>query len=204
MVLGLFLATGILAQVNDTTSFSKWEHSASLNFYFFQDPFIFLPTYDGNKGHLHLAARYNYEDIRTFSGWVGYNFMGGNHLEYVITPMIGGLVGRTNGFACGALIQLDFRKFSFYSESEYVFDVVAYDNDYFSNYFYTWTDISYNVIDQLSIGMSAQKTRIYQQDDDIQRGFLISVNAQLLDITGYFYSPFTKEPFFILTLSRDF
>ena len=122
--LGLLLATGICAQENDTSSFSKWEHSASLNFNFFQDAFYLLPTYEVNKSHLHLGARFNYEDINTFSGWVGYNFMGGDHLAYVITPMVGGLVGRTNAFAAGALIQLDFRRLSFYSEAEMVWSSV--------------------------------------------------------------------------------
>lgn len=204
ILVGLFLTTTVLAQENDTISISKWEHGVSLNFYFFQDPFIFLPIYDVNKGHLHLAARYNYEDIRTFSGWLGYNFIGGRTVEYVITPMAGFLVGNTNGFAAGTQIQLDYKRFSFYSESEFVFDVVAYNNDYFSNYFYTWTDIAYEVVDRLSIGLSVQKTRIYQEDSDIERGFLINTTTPLVDITGYFYSPFQKYPFFILTLSKEF
>lgn len=202
--LGLLLATGICAQENGTSSFSRWEHSASLNFNFFQDAFYLLPTYEVNKGHLHLGARYNYEDINTFSGWLGYNFMGGDHLAYVITPMVGGLVGRTNAFAAGALIQLDFSRLSFYSEAEYVFDIVAYGNDYFSNYFYTWTDISYALSDWLAVGLSVQNLRTYQSSPDIQRGLLISTSVKEVDITGYFYSSLTADPFFILTLSKDF
>ncbi len=202
--LGFFFASGILAQESDSTTFSRWEHSASLNFNFFQDAFYLLPTYEVSKGHLHLAARYNYEDINTFSGWVGYNFMGGNHLAYVITPMVGGLVGRTNAFAAGALIQLDFSRLSFYSEAEYVFDIVAYGNDYFSNYFYTWTDISYALADWLEVGLSVQNLRTYQSSPDIQRGLLISTSVKEVDITGYFYSSLTADPFFILTLSKDF
>lgn len=204
MVLGFFLSTEILAQDNDSSSMTRWEHSASLNFNFFQDAFYLLPTYEADKGHLHLGARYNYEDINTFSGWVGYNFMGGDHLEYVITPMVGGLVGRTNAFAAGALIQLDFRKISFYSEAEYVFDVVAYGNDYFGNYFYTWTDLSYALADWLSVGLSVQNLRTYQSSPDIQRGLLVNTALKEVDITGYFYSSLTADPFFILTLSRDF
>ncbi len=202
--LGFFFATGILAQESDSTTFSKWEHSASLNFNFFQDAYYLLPTYEVNKGHLHLAGRYNYEDINTFSGWVGYNFMGGDHLAYVITPMVGGLVGRTNAFAAGALIQLDFSRFSFYSEAEMVFDVVVDGADYFGNYFYTWTDMSYALTDWLAVGLSVQNLRTYQSSPDIQRGLLVSTSVKEIDITGYFYSSLTADPFFILTLSKDF
>lgn len=204
MGLGFFLVTSILAQENDTSSFSRWEHSAALNFNFFQDAFYLLPTYELNKSHLHLGVRYNYEDINTLSGWVGYNFMGGKHLAYVITPMIGGLVGRTDAFATGALIQLDFKKLSFYSESEYVLDVVVDGADYSGNYFYTWTDISYALTNWLSAGLSVQNIRLYQTAADIQRGLLVSASVMDVDITGYFYSSLTADPFFILTLSKDF
>jgi hypothetical protein len=202
--LGIFLATGICAQENDSGSDSRWEHRVSLNFNFFQDAFYLLPTYEVNKGHLHFTARYNYEDINTFSGWVGYNFKGGDDLVYALTPMVGAVMGRTDAFAAGALIQLDFRKLSFYSESEYVFDVVAYGADYFANYLYTWTDISYALADWLSLGLSVQNLRLYQSQADIQRGLLVSANTMDIDITGYFYSSVSADPFFLLTLSKDF
>ena len=204
MILGLFFTMGVFAQPIDSSSLSTWEHSATLNFNFFQDAYYLLPTYEVNKGHLHLAGRYNYEDITTFSGWVGYNFMGGDHLAYVITPMVGGLVGRTNAFAAGALIQLDFSRFSFYSEAEMVFDVVVDGADYFGNYFYTWTDMSYALTDWLAVGLSVQNLRTYQSSPDIQRGLLVSTSVKEVAITGYFYSSLTADPFFILTLSKDF
>jgi len=204
ILFGLNLNISLHAQARDPAELKKWDHSISLNFYLFEDPFTFIPIYEVNKGHLHLGARYNYEDHKTFSGWIGYNFMGGDDLTYVLTPMVGGLVGQTNAFAVGGIVQLDFRKFSFYSESEYVFDVLANSSDYFSDYFYTWTDISYSLADWLSMGMSVQKTRIYEPDADIQRGLLVRATTKVVDVTGYFYSPLTKEPFFVLTLSKDF
>jgi len=43
----------------------------------------------------HLEARYNYENLHTGSLWVGYNFAAGKTLVLDVTPMIGGVFGRT-------------------------------------------------------------------------------------------------------------
>ena len=50
---------------------------------------------------LHLETRYNNEDLRTGSLWVGYNFAWGEKWQFEVTPMIGGVFGRTNGIAPG-------------------------------------------------------------------------------------------------------
>lgn len=200
LLTALSLCEGLQAQDQDTLAPKAWEHSIALNFYFFQDPFIILPTYEVNKGHLHLGARYNYEDLETFSFWAGYNFMGGKSLEFVITPMAGWIVGNTDGFGGGVLIQLDYKRFSFYAESEYVFDAQDDENDYF----YNWTDISYTLTDWLYAGISLQRTKLYETDVDIQSGLLLGTSWKGIDMATYFYNPFLDESFLILTLSKDF
>ena len=116
-------ATGItclLAQ-EETATGPAWEFNAGASFYFIQDDFFVLPIFTADKDKLHLEARYNYEDRETFSAWVGYNFVGGNDFEYKITPMIGGVVGRSDGMAPGIEITLGFRGFELYSEAEQYF-----------------------------------------------------------------------------------
>ena len=100
---------------------SAWQFNADANFYFIPDDFFVLPVFIADKNKLHLEARYNYEDRETFSGWVGYNFTGGNKFEYTITPMIGGVVGLSDGMAPGIEITLSFKGFEFYSEAEHIF-----------------------------------------------------------------------------------
>jgi len=87
----IFFVPSIYSQEEDTTAVTEWEFSAEADLYF-TDPFIFLPIFSANREKLHLEARYNYEDLKTFSGWIGYNFYGGEEFEYFITPMIGGVV----------------------------------------------------------------------------------------------------------------
>ncbi len=59
------------------------------------------PTFSADRGWLHLEARYNYENLETGSAWVGYNFSGGEKLEWEFTPMLGGVFGNTTGITPG-------------------------------------------------------------------------------------------------------
>ncbi len=185
------------AQEQDTISKSKWNHNLEALFYILQDEFIFLPIYAVDNDWLHLEARYNYEDMNTFSGWFGYNFSGGNKFLYTITPMVGGIAGNINGIAPGLEFDFEFYGFELYSESEYVFDLQDKENDFY----YNWTDFTYSPLDWLWFGLSAQRTRLYQTDLEFQSGLLIGGGYRWLELSGYLYNPGSDDPYFILSLS---
>jgi hypothetical protein len=184
------------SQDEDSLTSSGWALTAETDLYF-TDPFIFLPILITDKGNLHLEVRYNYEDLKTFSGWAGYNFFGGEEFEYFITPMIGVAVGRTDGVAPGLEFTLSYAGFELYSESEYLFDFESEEN----NFFYSWTDLTYSPLDWLWLGISGQRTRLYQTDVEIERGLILGSAYKNFEITSYFYNPFTDEFFFMLSLS---
>ena len=188
------------AQEPDTTVRSRWDHGLSGWFYIMKDDFKFSPIYAVNKDWLHLEARYNYEDMNTFSAWFGYNFSGGNNFQYTITPMIGGIVGNTNGMAPGLEFDFLFYGFELYSESEYVFDFQDHDNDYF----YNWTDFTYSPLDWLWFGFSAQWTRLYQADLEIQHGFILGGGYKWFGLTAYLFNIGFDDPYLVLTLSVTF
>src|SRR5215475_609291 len=80
-----------------TTPQEPWKISLTLYGYLPSDEDGYVnPNIAADHGRLHLEARYNYEDLRTGSLWVGYNFHAGKTLVLTITPMIGGVFGRTN------------------------------------------------------------------------------------------------------------
>lgn len=178
----------------------QWDFSADANFYFIPDDFFVLPVFKADKNKLHLEARYNYEDRETFSGWVGYNFMGGKKVEYTITPMLGGVVGLSNGIAPGIEFTFTYKGFEIYSESEYLFEFESSEN----NFYYQWTDLTYSPNDWLWFGISGQRTRLYKTDLDIQRGLLIGGGYKSFELTGYLYNLGFDEPFVLLTLSASF
>ena len=68
------------------------------------------PIFSADRSWLHLEARYNDENLRTGSVWVGYNFSVGKKVELDVTPMIGGVFGRTTGIAPGCEASLTYKK----------------------------------------------------------------------------------------------
>ena len=186
-----------MSQEEDTSHASVWNHNLAISSYIFSDDFFILPVYQVNKGWLHLEARYNYEDMNTFSAWFGYNFSGGNKFEYLITPMLGGIVGNTNGIAPGLELDFLFYGFEFYSESEYIFDFDGKE-DYF---YYNWTDFSYSPLDWLWFGVSIQRTKLYDTDLEIQRGLLLGGGYRWFGLSGYLYNIGWDEPYGIITLT---
>jgi hypothetical protein len=181
---------------------SQWNFSTDVNFYLIPDDFFILPVFRADKNKLHLEARYNYEDRETFSGWFGYNFIGGNgnNFDYTITPMLGGVVGNSDGMAAGLEITLTYKRFELYTESENFFDFESSSN----NYFYNWSDLTYSPIDWLWFGISGQRTRLYQTDLDIQRGLIVGASLKNLSLNTYLYNIGFDDPFFIITLSASF
>lgn len=179
---------------------SSWAFGAEANLYLFQGQSILLPVLRADNNKLHLEARYNYEDLQTFSGWVGYNFSGGQKVEYTITPMAGAVTGLSNGVAAGLEFTLSCGKFELYSESEYLFETDSREN----NYMYSWTDLTYSFNDNLYCGLSFQRTRLYQTALDIQRGLILGGSLKNWELTGYLYNLGFDTPFGIITLGLEF
>ncbi|MBE0571063.1 MAG: hypothetical protein IH618_05910 [Ignavibacteriaceae bacterium] len=198
LIINVFFSSFNFAQEEDTLETSEWKLSVETDLYF-TDPFVFLPIFIADKGNLHLEARYNYEDLKTFSGWVGYNFFGGEEFEYFVTPMIGVAVGRTDGIAPGLEFTLGYAGFELYSESEYLFDFAS--SEY--NFFYSWTDLTYSPLDWLWFGISGQITKVIESELETDRGLILGCFYKNFEITGYFYNAFTNDDFFMLALSTE-
>lgn len=194
----LLVSSTLFAQESDTSETSEWNFGIETDLYFI-DPFTFLPIFTANKDNLHLEARYNYEDLKTASAWVGYNIFGGDDLEYLITPMIGGAFGRTNGIAPGLEFTLSVSGFELYSESEYLFDFDSKEN----NFFYNWSDLTYSPTDWLWFGISGQLTKVYDTDLETDRGILLGIAYKNFEFTGYYYNAFTDDGFFMLALTTE-
>jgi hypothetical protein len=198
LVLFAFVCTGVFAQT--PTESPAWDFNPDVSFYFIQDDFFVLPVFRADKNRLHLEARYNYEDRETFSGWLGYNISGGKKLEYAFTPMIGGVVGLTDGIAPGLEFTLNYGRFELYNEMEYVFDLESDEN----SYFYSWSDLTFSPTDWLWVGISGQRTRVYQTDLDYQRGLLIGAGVKAWELNTYFFNIDTSDPFFFVNRSVGF
>src|SRR5438067_10099417 len=83
-------ATSTAPALSEEVDEKAWSFSASVSAYIVpNDQEYVQPTLTADRGWLHLETRYNYENLETGSMWVGYNFGGGEKLEWEFTPMLG-------------------------------------------------------------------------------------------------------------------
>src|SRR5262245_2305442 len=100
-----------------------WSFAVSAYTYVIPDASDYVqPSFTADRDRLHLEARYNYEAQKTGSLWMGWNFSGGDAVQWELTPIIGGIFGDVDGVAPGYKGSISWRKISLYGESEYVID----------------------------------------------------------------------------------
>ena len=192
----------LFAQQNaNDSSEAKWSFSTSGYYYFLPDDDNSL-TLIGSADHkaLHFEARYNYEDRETGSVFAGWRFDAGNEFKFGATPMMGIAFGNTNGFLPALELDATYEVFSFYSESEYIIDFAGKEN----NFFYTWSELAVSPFNFLRTGISAQRTRLYQTDHDVQRGIFAEYSFRKLSAGVHYFNPFLKDDFIIVSLSINF
>jgi hypothetical protein len=183
----------------DNTTRDAWAFSALLDGYFVPGEQGYGdPIFTADHRWLHLEARYNYEDLKTGSLWLGYNFnLQPKKLDLTLTPMIGGVFGRTDGIAPGLEASLTWQKLNFWVSNEYVFDT----GDPSASYFYTWPQLTYSPVDWLHVGLVAQRTQAIQSDT--QGGFLFGLSHKQTEVTSYILNPGSK-PTVVLELGYNF
>ena len=177
-----------------------WEFAAEGSLYILPDQTYFNPVISADKNRFHLEARYNSEDLETGSVFTGYNFQKGTEVEVNVTPIIGAVFGNSNGIAPGFLFELNYKKLSLSSEGEYLFST----DEKESNFFYSWSEVSYSPADWFWFGIAGQRTRAYQTDLEVQRGILIGFGFRNFAITGYVMDLGWDDPFGVITLEYSF
>lgn len=158
------------------------------------------PTFTADRGWFHLETRYNYENLDTGSVWLGYNFGGGEKLEWEFTPMLGGIFGDTTGIAPGYKLSLSYGKLEFSSEGEFVFDTRNEEG----SFLYFWSELSYAPVDWFRFGLVGQRTHAYQTDVDIQRGILVGFSHKEVNFTTYVFNLDHGKPTWVFAVGLSF
>lgn len=199
----LLLALALLAQEPQAEAKKPeepgWEFSATVLAYRLREDRDYLqPTLMADHDTMHLEARYNYEDHDTGSLWVGYNFSFEKDVKLDVTPMIGAVFGGTAGIAPGAEATLTWWRLRLYSEAEYV---IQFHGE--NNFFYTWSEATISPWDWMEAGFVIQRTRVYDNGVDVQRGLLIRFFWKSLEITGAYFNP-DEHPVYVLGMGVSF
>lgn len=178
-----------------------WSFSASVYGYLVpgDDDYV-QPSVTADWKQLHLEARHNYEALHTESVWAGYNFSVGEKVTFEGTAMLGGVFGDTTGVAPGYKATLGWTKLAFYSEGEYLFDSNASSD----SFFYAWSELTWAPVDWCRFGLAGQRTRVYQTDREIQRGFLLGFSGEHVDFTTYVFNPDERTPTVVMALGVNF
>ena len=180
---------------------NPWSFSTYVYGYLVPDSRDYVnPNVTADRGWLHLEARYNYEALETGSVWVGYNFTVGEKLVLEAAPMVGGIFGDLTGVAPGYMFSLSYKRLNLSSQGEYVVDV----GDSSGNFFYTWTELSYSLLDWFRLGLAIQRTKAYESELDIQRGFLVGATYKSFDFTTYVFNLGWTDPTIVLALGFNF
>jgi hypothetical protein len=143
------------------------------------------PTVAADRDWLHVEARFNYEDRDTWSAWLGYNFSVGREVTLEITPMVGAVIGNTAGIAPGYKASLRWRMFELDSEAEYVVDA----RDSADSLLYTWSEFVLAPTAWSRLGLAVQRTKVYQTEFDIQRGFFAGFSYKRAEVAAYVFDP---------------
>lgn len=183
------------------TAGAAWSFGISGALYALPDEADFVqPTLRADHGRLHLEARYNYEDRASTSFFAGATFEIGEKTKLTLTPMLGGLAGRTDGVVPGLEADLAAGPFEAYAEAEYVFDL----GDSASSYLYMWSELSVWPTSWLRAGVVTQRTRVYRTDRDIQRGLLLGVSLRRVEATAYLFNPGDDDHFAVVSVGVSF
>lgn len=164
-----------------------WQYSLTVDGYLVKNGDGYVqPTFTADRKWLHLEARYNYEDFRTGSLWAGYNFDWGSTWHVEVTPMIGGVFGRTQGIAPGCEAAFTWKKLNASISNEYVFDTIATSGDFY----YVWNEISYQLLKWFRFGYAGQRNKMFFQRPLLhEEGFLLGINRKWYQFTTYVLNP---------------
>lgn len=180
----------------------KAQPSASVQQYYYlgQETITFAPiaTYQfDNKWY--IEGRYNYEDLKTFSTYMGRTFQNNSAFTYTITPMVGGVLGRYKGGSVAANVSFEYKNFYLSTQPQYTVAIDGREN----NFFYNWADLSYQITDWLGAGVSLQHTKLYQTKSTIEKGGLVEFSFKNWSVPLYIFNPELKERYFLVGVNFD-
>jgi hypothetical protein len=153
-----------------------------------------------DRGPLHLEARYNYESIGARSAFVGWTFSGGETVTWEFTPLLGGAWGTTKAFVPGFEASVAWGRFDFYVEAEFVRD----NTERTDSYAYAWSELGFQPVEWLRLGLAGQRTRAYGNERDFQRGPFVQVTVGPFTFGGYWFNPGSDEQVFVGSIGATF
>ena len=148
---------------------------------------------------LYLEGRYNYEDLNTFSFYAGKTFGNEAALSYSFTPMLGAVVGIYKGASIGANFSLEYKRLYFSSQPQYTLSKAGREN----HFFYNWADLSCEIFNGFSLGISTQYTQAFQSPPLLEKGLFMELAYKKWALPVYVFNPQASERYFLVGLTYE-
>lgn len=160
----------------------------------------FVPVihFQANNGW-YGECRYNYEDVTTLSFFGGRVIDGGKKLSYSITPMVGFSAGTFTGLSLATNAEAEWRGFYLSSQTQYSIAT----NRSSDNFFFSWSEIGYNVSDHLFGGVAFQYT-LQKGVNELEPGFTAGLTFNAVSLPFYVFCPFSQSRSFVLGFNYEF
>ena len=179
----------------------KWEFSLSTFTYLDQHARDYAnPIFTADRDWLHFEARYNYEELKTGSVWLGWNFRTGKKMTFEVTPMLGGVFGDITGIAPGYTIVVGYGTIELSTQGEYFFDAGTSSG----NFFYSWSELSASPADWFRVGIVVERTQASGTSSDVRRGPLVGFKYKEVEVTTYWLAPGSDEATFVFGVTFNF
>jgi hypothetical protein len=156
-------------------------------------PFCWVPVLGYSTAeNWYTEARANYEAINSASLNFGKSFKKKALISYSVTPMAGLVVGAFTGGSVGANVEVGYKNISLCSQAQYTFSI----ENRATNFTYSWSDLTYQLKEWLSAGVSLQQTR-----GQFEKGILVRGAYKNFSIPLYVFNPAKSERYFVLGLN---
>lgn len=156
-------------------------------------------VYFQSSNNWYAEGRYNYEALKTLSVYAGKVFEKEATVSYSVSPIIGAVLGQFNGGSVGANGELNYHRLFFSSQLQYTFSA----KHHTENFLYSWSDLSYQILNNIYTGISVQQTNLYKLPSRLEEGFFIKALFNKWTMPLYFFNPASKQRYFVLGLTRD-
>ena len=163
-------------------------------------PVVVPVIYYQNQQNWYFESHANYEQVQTFSTYIGKTFSENKEFSYSFTPMLGGVLGSLKGGILGLNSEMDYKKFRFTSQSQYIF---SFENKK-ADFLYNWMDLGCQVIGHVLIGLSIQNTMINPANVKLETGFFIRFNVKKWNFPVYCFNSTSENRYLILGVAREF
>jgi hypothetical protein len=147
----------------------------------------------------YAEVRYNYDNLQTFSVYLGKTFSKERRVSYSLTPRLGVLTGLYNGAAVGLNTEITYKTFTFCSQTQYNIS----SENVCRNFLFSWSELYCQPADCFFAGLSLQQTQLHRTSMLTEPGLLIGLSFRQFRFPLYAFRPFQSEMYFVAGINWE-